>query len=440
LFLLAAALHPEQAFEVDNNELKRMDHLITKPNNNSNKNNDNDNHNNDHHETPRNVTALHFAASSRAHEDAGKLVLTQLLELNPGAATSVDSEGSTPLHRIAENTKKENWLVDGINELYLANPEAVRLPDSNGRLPLHRAATAITYHQHVAEEELIARSKICRFLQLFQEGAHHADIFGCLPLHLVAQYGKIWDAQVQAIYDANPTAVRARTGIKYGNRLPLHLAAANPYAEYSMISMLVQLNPRGAAQADRRGMYPLHIACETGLDWKCIQVIHDAYPEAVQQVEQNDRGWTALHMASMSKHIEPSVVTHLVQLNPVATSMTDAKGDYPLHLACRVGKTWETGLSTLFEANADAIRCPDSQGLLPLHIVSLLYCAENATLVQPTGPQVIDIRGRRLSQSSSSSSLSILESEQAVTAKELEEAKKLGNLLNLLRADPTVLF
>jgi ankyrin repeat protein len=389
LFLLAAALHPEQAFEVDNNDLKRLHQIL------SQSKDDHDDDNQDQYsETHHNVTALHFAAASRAQNDAGKLVLTQLLELNPDAARSVDSDMCTPLHRIAENPPKNNWIVDGVSELYQANQAAVRLADMKGRLPIHRAAIAITYHTHLSEVELVARSKICRFLQLYESGAQHADIFGCFPLHLVAQYGKGWDAQVQSIYDANPAAVRGRTGVKYGNRLPLHLAAANPHAEFSMINKLVELNPRGAAQADRSGMYPLHIACETGLNWKCMQVIYDAYPEAVHQVEQNDRGWTALHMAAVCKDIEPSVVTHLVELNPAAVSIADTKGDYPFHLACKVGKVCETGLSTLFEANADAIRYPDSHGFLPLHIVSFLYSSENASAFQPSGLQVIDVRGR----------------------------------------------
>lgn len=417
LFLLAAALHPEQAFELDDHDLRRIDKIKDDK---------------EGELTPRNVTALHFAASSRANEDCGKLVLTQLIQLNPAAARSVDSEGSTPLHRVSENKRKSSWVTDGVTELYDANTDAIRLPDINGRLPLHRAASGITYRSFASDEDRVAQSKLCQLLQRHENAAHHADNFGCLPLHLVAQHGKGWDAQVQALYDANPAAVRARTGIRYGNRLPLHMAAANHNADFSMISKLVELNPRGASQSDRTGMYPLHIACETGLSWECIRVIHEAYPEAVQQAEQNSRGWTALHMAAAAKDIEPGVIDYLVELNPGAADIADSNGDYPLHLACREGKTWETGLSTLFDANADAVRTPDSKGLLPLHIVSLLYCAENNA--KPAGPQVIDVRGRRLSKTAAS-----LEAEQSTT-KELEEARKLGNLFNLIKADPTVLF
>jgi ankyrin repeat protein len=414
LFLLAAALHPEQAFELDNNDLKRIDNIyksrITV-------------------ESRTNLTALHLAASSRANEDTGKIVVTQLLSLNPGAAESVDSEGSTPLHRISENNYKSNWLVDGVREIYDVNPNAVRVTDLNGRLPLHRAASAITYHSGIEDEVLVSRSKICRLLQENEDGAHHPDIFGCLPLHLLAQYGKGWDAQAQALYDANISAVRARTGLKYGNRLPLHLAAGNPKAEYSLISKLIELNPRGASQSDRLGFLPLHLACESGLSWKCVQSIHEAYPEAINVPEQNERGWRALHMATSVENSTAELITNLVQLDPTAASVADLNDRYPFHLACMAGKTWETGLSTLFDANPSAISAADKDGLLPLHIVSFQYCAKT----EENGPKVIDVRSRRLSKSAAS-----MEADQS-TAKELQEAKELGNLFNLLKADPTVL-
>mmetsp|Transcript_1745 Transcript_1745/g.2886 ORF Transcript_1745/g.2886 Transcript_1745/m.2886 type:complete len:947 (-) Transcript_1745:51-2891(-) len=429
LFLLAAALHPEQAFEVDNNDLKRIDNIY--------KSNRGMGHRpcgvlakQQSIDYPVNLTALHLAASSRASEDAGKIVLMQLLALNPMAAESVDSEGSTPLHRIAENKFKSNWLVDGVSEIYNANPNAVRAADSNGRLPLHRAAIAITYHEGLEDEVLAARSKICQFLRENEDAAHHPDNFGCLPLHLVAQHGKSWDGQVQALHNANDAAIRTRTGVKYGNRLPLHLCAANSNSDFSLVSKLVELHPRGASQADRFGYFPLHLACESGLSWEMVQTIYEAFPEAIRQPERNKRVWHPLHMAASAENADDELISNLVRLDPTAASIADSNDRYPLHLACMAGKTWETGLSTLFDANPNAISCPDKDGLLPLYIVSLKYCAKPSA---NNGPKVIDVRSRRLSKSAAS-----LEAEQA-TAKEVKEAKEVGNLFNLIKADPTAL-
>ncbi|KAL3913610.1 MAG: hypothetical protein SGARI_000570, partial [Bacillariaceae sp.] len=125
------------------------------------------------------------------------------------------------------------------------------------------------------------------------------------------------------------------------------------------------------------------------------------------------------------------LLSNLVELNPEAATVADSNGQYPLHLACMAGKNWETGLSTLFDANPIAIATANKEGLLPLHIVSFLYSA--AKEKKPNGPKVIDVRSRRLSKSAAS-----LDAEQA-TARELEEARKVGNLFNILKADPTVL-
>jgi ankyrin repeat protein len=416
LFSLASALHPEQAFEVDDNDLKRTDKIYQS---------------NGVMRSPMNLTALHLAASSPANEDVGRMIINHLLAMNPQAARSVDTEGSTPLHRMAENKHKANWHVDGARELYDANTDAARLVDMNGRLPLHRAARGITYFNGVDDEVAVSRSKICHLLEENGDGAHHADSFGCLALHIVAQHGKGWDVQTETLYNANQAAVRTRTGVKYGNRLPLHLAASNPESEFSMVGRLVELNPRGASQADRKGRFPLHLACEVGLCWKSIAAIHEAYPEAIRQPEQNDRGWMALHMAAFAKNADLELLSNLVQLHPEAASVADKNEQFPLHLACMAGKTWETGLSTLFDANPNAISCFDNNGLLPLHIVSFLYAAEKAT--KECGPRFIDVRSRRLSKSAAA-----LEAEQA-TARELEEARKIGNIFNLIKADPTVL-
>lgn len=413
LFLLAAALHPEQAFEVDQDDLKRIDNVYHSKG----------------FEDPSNMTALHFAASSHASGDAGKIVLTQLLALNPGASQTTDSQGSTPLHRIAENKYKSNWIVDGVEELYNSYPGALRLVDENGRLPLHRAASAVTYYSNLEDDAIMARSTLVRLLQENEDASHHQDKFGCLPLHLVAKYGRRWDVQVQALYDANTAAVRARTGVKYSNRLALHFAAANPNSDCSLVSKLVELNPRGSSQADRKGMLPLHLACDSGHAWKILESIHQANPQAVQQAEDNGRGWMALHMAASAVNADDEVISKLVEFHPTAATAADSNGHFPLHLACMSGKSWENGLSTLFDANPDVIRFSDKEGLLPLHIVSMKYCVKSRAESQPT---VLDLQSLRSSRATS------LEADQS-TAKEIEAAKQVGDIFNLLKADPTVL-
>lgn len=418
LFLLAAALHPEHTRELDEKDLKRIDNIHNKKSE-------------DMCHWASNMSALHLACSSRASGESGKIVLMHLLAMNPAAAQSVDSEGSTPLHRIAENPKKASWTQDGVEEVHGANPAAVRVADANGQLPLHRAAKAITYPGGGVEDDTIReRSKICRLLQENEDAAHNADSTGCLPLHFIAKYGKSWDLQVQALYDANTAAVQARAGIKCANQLPLHMAAANSQADFSLVSKLVELNPRAASQADRKGKLPLHYACESGLSWKSIESIHNANPDAIQEPEANQRRWKALHMASFFGNADGELISNLTRLHPAAAGVADQQGRYPLHLACLSDKSWEGGLSALFDAYPEAIRSPDSTGLLPLHIMSIRYSP--TPLAGPKPPGVIDMRTRKLSKSAA------MEPEQP-TEEELKAARQLGNLFNLIKADPTVL-
>ena len=418
LFLLAICLYPEQALEFDRNDLGRIANIYKSEDSNE--------------VNLSNFTALHLAASSRASGDWGKMVLTQLLTLNPSAAKHRDSEDSTPLHRISGNKSKPDWNLDGIEDLYQCQKNAIKATDVNGRLPLHRASSAITYYSTKTEDNaVLSRSKICRLLSEYADAATKADNFGCLPLHLIAQNGISWDVQVQSLYDENPAAARVRTGVKLYNRLPLHLAAANANADVSMISNLIKYNPLGASQADRKGLLPLHLACETGHSWEIVHAIHQAFPGALEQVEQKKRGWNALHMAASSKHSDGELLSKLVDLFPNAATVCDSDGRYPLHLACLSGKVWNEGLSSLFDASPSALICRDKKGMLPFHIVAFRNC-----LKPPTADHSIP---KITNKSRRSKSLIALEMERQ-TKKEKKEAQEVSNIFEILKSDPSALI
>lgn len=131
-------------------------------------------------------------------------------------------------------------------------------------------------------------------------------------------------------------------------------------------------------------------------------------------------------MAAASKQADDELLSALVNLNPEAARVADARGRYALHLACLSGKKWNGGLSTLFDANPDALRCPDSLGLLPFHIASIRYCAGND---KADGADSSQQHHRR--QSSRVSPEMVLKE----LAKEEEAAIQVDILFNLLRAD-----
>jgi len=362
LFRMACALHPEQALEIDENDL--YGHLNEAGENEK-----------------RKQTALHLAAASNASGSSGHSVITTLLRLNPEAANVADEiDGSYPLHRIVENKHKQHWTVDGINPLYMISPAVAEKADRHGKLPIHRAAAAITHEED--EEDLATRSIICNLLQVFPNGASARDEDNCMPLHLVAMNAEEWNEEVQAVFSAHEVAISTRTGRRLHNSLPIHLAAANPKAQRSLIERLVEHNPRGVSQADGHGKMALHLACELGKEWvdDGIEVIYNAFTQAVRLREDNERHWMALHMASASSAACGNLIKKLVELNPEACEIADSQDRLPLHLACQTLKNWEGGLSAIFDGNPNAIGVPDSKGRIPLYIVAERYAQarENA--------------------------------------------------------------
>jgi len=244
----------------------------------------------------------------------------------------------------------------------------------------------------------------------YPEAASHADRSGCFPLHLIAMHGEVWDADVEAVYDAHRPAVQARAGASMNSRLPIHMASASTDSRRSLITRLVELHPRGASLTDRKGKLPLHLACELGKEWDAgVCSIHEAFPGGVQRPEENPRGWMALHMASACANASAGLIEKLAELHPEAAGVADTNGNFPLHLACQSGKDWNGGLEFLFEAYPSAVASRNNDGLLPLHVAALRYCVAEE------------------------------EEEESNDAQNAGDADKLDILFNLLRADPMVI-
>ena len=412
LFLLAICLHPEQAFELDKMDLRKISNIYKSDDCNES--------------NPSNLTALHLAASSNSSGDSGRIVLTQLLALNPIAAQHPDTEGSTPLHRIAGNKNKSDWTLDGVKDVYDCYENALEMKDYNGRLPLHRASSAIThFNDNVENETVRSRSKICKLLEEHADAASHRDDSGCLPMHLVAKNGSTWDVQVQSLYDANPAAVRMRAGKKFWNRLPLHFAAANTDSDSVLINDLIRHNPRAAEQVDQKGMFPLHLACESGHSWVIVDSIYKTYPRAIKEIVTARNGRTALHMAAYSESSNGELINEVARLYPNAIEVSDSDGRCPLHLACMSGKGWEDGLSSLVNTFSSSYR--DKNGLLPFHILAFRISRKS------TDDPLVNInRSSRCTNSLTASELDQPEIEAL-------EVQQLSDVYEILRCYPEAL-
>lgn len=419
LFQLACTLHPEQAFEIDDFDLMGPKNM------------------HGGWQLSSQQSALHLAASSRANGETGKAIMKQLLAVNPNLSQVKDKDGGLPLHRIVENKAKTNWASDGIVDIYQAYEPAIRSVDADGRLPLHRAATSIVPQGDATNESTMESSIMCNLLNLSPDASSQADTYGRLPLHFAVEHCGAWDCQLQMLYDAYPQAIRVRTGVKLGNGLPLHIAAASLKAEASLIEKLVSYHPRATSQADRHGKLPLHYACESGRSWDAVRIIHESNDNAISQVEQNDRRWNCLQLASSAKGADSELLIKLLELDRAAAASVDESGRLALHLAAMYGKTWDGGLRAIFDANPDAVRTPDKKGLLPFHYACIRYAGtvEEAVELKPaTNPRPAQKKHHRRVSSRVS-----MEALQRAQAREAEAATKVDILFNLLKADPTVL-
>jgi ankyrin repeat protein len=415
LFLLACALHPEQARELDESDLRLPS---TRPSSAQGAG--------DARPTSlSHQTALHLAASSNAGGEPGKTVVISLLSLYREAAQEQDGiDGSLPLHRMVENPCKQDW-PDHAAILYHFYPRAVQIPDHKGRFPLHRAAAAVT-HKEREGEDAEQHSVIIQLVRTFPQAVSQADETGCLPFHLLAMNGRVWDDDVETVYNVHRNAVQMRAGPACHGRLPLHMAAANEKSRDSLIQRLVQLHPRAASLEDRQGKLPFHLACEQGKAWEDgLRRIHEAFPHAAQQAENNSRAWFPLHMAVSSPASGVELISKLVELHPVAAETPDSEGRYPMHLACLAGKSWAGCLETLFDANPETISALDSKGRLPIHIAALRYCKKE----DGDG----DIAERKPRKTRAVPAIKAMLEEQQNN----KEAAELDILFNLLRADPT---
>ena len=397
LSTVACVLYPEQAREMDENDLFAMEckkHSDSAPSNNR-------------------LSALHIASKAPTRGNESKALLEQLLLFYPDASCMTNpADGSLPLHYLCGNEWKLHWVKDGIQIVYEANPNAVLTRDNHGRTPLHRTTTANEPYRSMNHDSTFSApppapphhlnspfgitalgstndsssngissvedsvgSIVQNILQIHPEAAAIPDNDGKLPLHSIAELVEDWDANVQSIYDAYPEAMRGPSEC-----LPLHLVACNSDAKPRLIETIVDYYPEAASVINRKGCLALHLACETGKSWKGgLQSIYNAYPEAIHTVEENNRRWTPLHCAVSNPHVTVSVVEQILNLDMNAAHAVDSKGRTPFHLGVVSGRYWnEGGLDLLFQANPDAIELADVNGHIPLIAALLKYSRDTS--------------------------------------------------------------
>ena len=442
LILMARALHPEQAMEVDMNDLFReADHDVAIPDLQST-------------QFPVSRTALHFAAMSSLSGREGRNVIKLVLKLNPNAARHVDGHGNLPLHLICQNSHKMQWISCGPKDIFEAYPEASVIGDSNGKTPLHCIAssfwcvrsrparlptllTAQTVRPGVIQLNMppvLNESVIQNLVEANAIAASIPDDSGRLPLHYIAIHAEEWTADITSILTAHPIAAQTRAGPSTHSQLPLHMAASSPFARPSLIKNLVIANPRASSIMDERGQLPLHLAVDSGrIMWdEGIQAIYEAYTPAISTPEESPRRWTVLHVAAASASAGRDLIEYIIAQHENSASIPDGDGKYPLHLACATNKSWvEGGIKAIFDADPSVGLSEDSNRLLPFHIAALTGCMlTNTSISKNLSADSIDNRIDTQDETTNS-----------VAARGdtfNDDLKSLEVLFNLLSAQPSI--
>ena len=167
------------------------------------------------------------------------------------------------------------------------------------------------------------------------------------------------------------------------------------------------------------------------------------HPEYLTKEDDNTRRLPLLQAAASamsSRRRSDEVISLLLEYYPAGAMARDHHGKTALHLALESGKPWAAGVSRLFDANPDALYWTDGNGFAPVlsaasFVVKRIECdaSENFEDENPLGllsPKEKEILRRRRRQllKPTSGELGMMDTEQLTT------------LLNLLSANPSVLF
>mmetsp|Transcript_10480 Transcript_10480/g.19271 ORF Transcript_10480/g.19271 Transcript_10480/m.19271 type:complete len:915 (+) Transcript_10480:376-3120(+) len=426
LFLLARALHPEQALEVDENDLLGGGCDVNSlPDTQSPK--------------VSRRTALHFAAMSPLSGREGRNVIKVLLKLNLYAASRVDGYTSLPLHLICQNERKLHCANDGARDISNAYTEAASFRDGSGKTPLHCAASSAKHCTHCIPTTPggvtpivptpADASVIEHLVSVNRTAASMTDNTGRLPLHYIAEHGEEWNLEAQSIFNAHPAAVRARAGPSTSNRLPLHMAASSPDARPSLIMNLVNANPRASSITDGTGRLPLHLAVDSGrTTWDHgIDSIYEAYIPAISAPEDSPRRWTVLHTAAASHSAGHELIEHIISLNENAASVADGEGRCALHWACAANRAWvDGGVQVIFDSDPSVALLEDVNGMLPFHISAM----RNSVPSSPAAQNLF----------ANSETNGDYETQKRVAREEIDidDLESLQVLFNLLIAQPSI--
>jgi ankyrin repeat protein len=157
----------------------------------------------------------------------------------------------------------------------------------------------------------------------------------------------------------------------------LHHACCNCETSPEVIRLLIEYGPQAVEMtttsfisSPRHGETPLHKACTNGISRQALEVLIDAFPEALSM--RDSVGFTPLHRAccrrprSQGPDRSDVILLLLDRFNPVNVGSTTNNVFTPLFLACLYGVHIK-GIRRLIRMDPKRVRLRNFLGATPLH-------------------------------------------------------------------------
>ena len=266
---------------------------------------------------------IHIACTYDDRDDAVDTIQL-MLELDPELINAENIDGWLPIHCAAMSGRTKSIELLLKYDPALATTEVNDITSSR-RLPLHIACGE--YNPNLSSIQVL--------YDVYPEAIFASDRNGNTPLDFARSEGNqpaIDFLQTQLVYARQAQDMTAMATLDDDGWLPLHRALKNN-APLGSIKLLTRANPANLNVADRKGAYPLHIACEFSL---------------------------------------VNVVKYLVELDEDTLNSVDANNNSLLHYACRGGKC--DVVKYLLKANIPSVSDRNNNNKLAIHL--LLECWE----------------------------------------------------------------
>jgi len=300
---------------------------------------------------------------------AVNLSIVELLfnSIPEGNRDLIDGQGKHPIHDLCSNEKLDDDVSLEILRFLL---------DIDPTLPQIVDAINIPINYAVGHGK--KSLEFCKVLIDAYPESLKVETLGftnSLPIHEACGYGDRVDTvdTIQYMLDLYPDSINARDS---EGGLPIHYAAHLGNAK--TIELLLKHDPDAAKKTiegdDLTKQLPLHIAIRATehRNAKAVQVLYDAYPEAI--LIRNGNGQVPLDIAREENKQEivnflrtQLIYAHQAQ-DTTALSTLDEEGYLPIHRALLQGDASLGSIKLLVRGNTAALRVDDQKGVLPLHI------------------------------------------------------------------------